>query len=82
MNDKIREKINQDFSFEQRASVIKELSSFHLKHVMANSEYNLFNSRYAILKLAKGNVDEVVKLIAAAKIDYRDVIMWAMEEKS
>jgi hypothetical protein len=31
----------------------------------------------AIIKLAEGSLDELEKMAAAAKTDYRDVLMWA-----
>ncbi|MFL5383481.1 MAG: hypothetical protein ACJ8GN_13260 [Longimicrobiaceae bacterium] len=33
--------------------------------------------RLAILKLAGGDVDQVISLVAAAKRDFRDVLLWA-----
>ncbi|MEO5911745.1 MAG: hypothetical protein ABIP95_12720 [Pelobium sp.] len=81
MNEKILEKINQEFDQAEREFVISELSSITLNHVMAASEYNLNNTLFSILKLAKGNTDEVTKLTEAAKFDFRDVIMWAIQEK-
>ena len=81
MNKEILEIINRDFKEEQRELVIRELSSIGLNHVMAESEYNLENTRLSILKLAKGNLNEVIELIEAAKIDFRNVIMWATYEE-
>lgn len=78
--DQMLEIIQQEYPLEQQEFVQKELLTIELKHVMANSEYNLNNTRYAVLHLAKGDVEEVIKLTEAAKIDFRDVIMWAMEE--
>ena len=81
MDKEIIDKINLNFKPEEVALVTNEISSITLNHVMAASEYNLRNTRFAILKLAKGNVNDVVELTKCAKIDFRDVIMWAMEEK-
>lgn len=81
MNEKILKIINQEFERTEKEFVINELSSITLKHVMAESEYNLNNTRFAIIKLAKGNSNEVSKLTKAAKIDFRDVILWASQEK-
>lgn len=77
MNQKITHIIEQEFPEDQQAKVIQALSSIELHHVMAASAYNLENTRLAILKLAKGDVKEVVDLTEKAKIDFRDVIMWA-----
>lgn len=77
----IMDYISLDFRPEEIESVINLLSSITLNHVMAQSEYNLKNTRLAILKLAKGNVNDVVEFTKCAKIDFRDVIMWTMQEK-
>ncbi|SHJ20641.1 hypothetical protein [Flavobacterium haoranii] len=61
--------------------VIDELSSITLKDVMAESEYNLLNTRMAILKIAKGNVEEVKEFTKCAKLDFRDLIIWSMQDK-
>jgi len=81
MNKKIIENITSNFSEEERELVISELSSIKLSHVMANSEHNLNDTRFAILKLAKGNLNDVIEFTKFAKIDFRDVIMWSMQEK-
>lgn len=81
MDKKILDRINLDFCEEQKDRVIDELSSIELKHVMAESQYNLENTRLSILKLAKGDVSEVIALTKRAKIDFRDIILWATQEK-
>ena len=73
--------IYKDFKPEEVDFVINELSSITLKDVMAESEYNLLNTRFAILKLAKGNLEQVKEFTKCAKIDFRDVIMWSMQDK-
>ena len=80
MDKTILEIIHRDFKPEEVALVNNELSSITLDHVMAESEYNLKNTRLSILKLAKGDVNEVVELTKSAKIDFRDVIMWATQK--
>ena len=56
---------------------MEELSSITVKHVMAESEYNLENTRHATLKLSKGNLHELKRLVKCAKRDFSDVIYWA-----
>ena len=73
--------IYKDFKPEEVDFVINELLSITLKDVMAESEYNLLNTRFAILKLAKGNLEQVNEFTKCAKIDFRDVIMWSMQDK-
>ncbi|QNA46352.1 hypothetical protein [Lacibacter sediminis] len=80
MTEKILSLIRQDFNNEQRQLVVNELSSIGLKHVMAESTENLESTHVAILKLAKGNVDAVVRYTKSAKADFRDVIMWAADD--
>lgn len=82
MDEEILDAINKTFKTYDVAVVIKELSAITLDHVMAESEYNLKNTRVSILELAKGNVSEVVELSKNAKVDFRNVIMWAIEEKN
>ena len=81
MDQTIIDSIDKDFDSAEKELVINELLSIALSHVMAASEYNLKNTRLAILKLAKGELREVIELTKRAKIDFRDVIMWAMQEK-
>ncbi len=81
MDKIITDRVHQNFKTEDIELVIDELSSITLNHVMAASEYNLKNTRLSILKLAKGDVNEVIELTKSAKIDFRDVIMWAMQEE-
>jgi len=80
MDKSILDIINREFSLKEKEVVVKELSSITLNHVMAKSEYNLKNTRLSILKLAKGNLSQIIHYSKAAKIDFRDVIMWATQE--
>lgn len=70
------------FSNNNRDAIIKGLYSINGNHVMAESEYNLKNTRMSILYLAKGDLLQIVTLTERAKIDFRDVIMWATQEKN
>ncbi|MBW1294770.1 hypothetical protein [Aquimarina litoralis] len=79
MDKAILDIIHRDFNVEETELVISELSSIGLHHVMAESEYNLKNTRLSVLKLAKGDLKEVIELTKSAKIDFRDVIMWATQ---
>lgn len=87
LDQTIIDTINQQFIPEEVPLVINELASLKTtyeqqKNTMAASKHNLHNTHQAILKLAKGNANEVVELTQCAKVDFRDVIMWAMEEKN
>lgn len=73
--------IECDFVQENRKEALDILSEVTLDHVMANSEHNLRNTRLAILKLAKGDLSDLKEYTDKAKIDFRDVIMWAMNEE-
>lgn len=72
--------IKRDFSKNEVEQVLAELSTVTLKHVMAESEFNLHNTYVAILKLSKGNLSELIRLVECAKRDFRDVIYWATME--
>ena len=82
MNKEILDFIDKDFELEFREAVIEQLLSIELRHVMAESAYNLNNMRMSILYLAKGNVKEVIALTERAKIDFKDAIMWAIQDKA
>lgn len=78
--------INQQFKPEEVSLILNELASLKItyakqKNTMAASKENLHNTHQAILKLAKGNINVVVELTQCAKVDFRDVIMWAMEKR-
>lgn len=81
LNPDIQATIQCDFTPEDQAAVEQELLSIELKHVMAESQWNLDNTLSAILYLAKGDVNQVIELTAFAKIDFRDVFYWASMEK-
>lgn len=81
MNETILKIIDQEFKLDERKLVVTELASITLNHVMVTSETNLYNTRIAILKLAKGDLNEVINLTKSAKIDFRDVILWATQQK-
>ncbi len=81
MDKEIIDIIDKDFNKDDKEIVVKCLSSIELKHVMASSKYNLLNTRHSILYLAKGRIDDVIFLVKRAKIDFRDVVMWATQEK-
>jgi len=80
--NQLLDRIQSDFSDNKRDLVMDCLSSIGLEHVMAESEYNLHSTRMAILELANGDCDEVIRLTECAKIDFRDVIYWAVLERS
>jgi len=83
MNEETLKKVNNDFSEEKREEVLKLLNSISLKHVMAESEYNLNSTINSALKLANGNLIDLIKYIECAKQDFRDVIYWAtLEDKT
>lgn len=79
MTDNILAIIRRDFNQEQSILVTTQLASINLTHVMAASETNVEATRLAILKLAKGDLEKVIRLTEHAKSDFRDVIMWASD---
>ena len=81
MDKEIQDRIAKDFEVVEQDAVAKALLSIKPRHVMAASDFNLNNTRMAILHLAKGNLQEVLTLTEHAKIDFRDVILWATKKK-
>ena len=71
--------INNNFNEQEREIAVSQLASITLRHVMAESEQNLLNTRLSILKLAKGNLEDLVYYVEAAKKDFRDVVYWASQ---
>ncbi len=80
MDEDLLAVIKTEFKEEEIDIVIKELESINLDHVMAKSEYNLRNTRFAIITLAEGKLEDVKHYTERAKIDFRDVIMWACQK--
>lgn len=79
MHPLIFDKIQKDYPAEQQEEVLSLLSSIGLDHVMAESEINLLNTRLAVLHIAVGKIDDLGHYVNAAKTDFRDVILWALE---
>ena len=77
MNDALIAQIKLDFDESEFGLVLSELESVTLEHVMASSQANLDNTRSSIVKLSKGSLTEVGRLVEAAKKDFRDVVYWA-----
>ena len=80
MNNNIVAIIENKFKQEEIQSVLKQITSIQPYHVMADSEFNLNNTRMAILKLADGDLKKIKELTKVAKIHFRDVILWASEK--
>jgi hypothetical protein len=57
----------------ERGRVRTELQKFGMEAHEREAE----RVRLAILKLCEARVERVIELVAAAKRDYRDVLMWA-----
>lgn len=81
MNQNICNRIRAEFSAIDFTKALAELESITLKHVMAESQYNLDNTLNSILNLSKGDLKELKMLVEAAKVDFRDVIYWDSLEK-
>ncbi len=80
MDKSILEIIRKEYNNQDQQGVIDELSSITLKHVMAESEFNLRNTRLAVLQLSNGNLKDLKRYVQSAKRDFRDVIYWASME--
>lgn len=77
LEEKLIEIVGEEFTEIDKNEVLEMLESVKLEHVKDESDFNLLSTRFAILKLAKGSLDEVRRLTEAAKVDYRDVIYWS-----
>jgi len=67
----IEVQIEQDFG--QQSDQVRELLLWYLKTVDKEADRVL----RCIVFLAKGNLNTLREMIAAAQLDYRDVIFWA-----
>lgn len=79
MHPAISDKIQKDYPTKQQEEVLSLLLSISLHHVMAESEINLLNTRLAVLHIALGKIDDLERYVNAAKTDFIDVILWALE---
>ena len=77
MEVEINNIIEKNFPVKKRQKVNNLINSITLDHVMAQSEYNLYNTRMAVLHLANGDLNQIKEMVVAAKQDFRDVIMSA-----
>jgi hypothetical protein len=80
MRNFLKSRVSQDFTEADQAQALAELESITLQHVMAESQTNLDNTWQAILELSRGDLPELQRLVAAAKLDFRDVIYWTSLE--
>ena len=80
MDKQVIKLVNQQFSEEEASQVLNELRKISLDDVMARSQINLRNTHLAVLKLAKGDLDQLFNYVKSARKDFRDVIYWAGEE--
>ncbi len=77
MNPQLTELIEKTFAPEDREAAIEQVASIELRHVMANSRYNLNNARTAVVELAEGSLEKLALFVQNAKTDFRDVVWWA-----
>tara|TARA_R110000850_G_scaffold183462_1_gene309023 strand:+ start:1193 stop:1462 length:270 start_codon:yes stop_codon:yes gene_type:complete len=67
--------VRTDFSDGDIPGVIAELERITAAETM-DSDHNRENAIGAILSLSRGDFEELKNLVAAAKLDFRDVIYW------
>lgn len=79
MDKAVKDKIEEYFKADEIVQITNALLSITTEHTW-DSEYNLKNTRLSILKLAKGNINEVLELTNCTKTDFRDVVIWATQE--
>ena len=76
MHKDVLHKIKEGFSELNQTEAIELINTIKLSHVMAQSEYNLKNTLFAVIQLAEGNIKDLKYYIDCAKTDFRDVIYW------
>ena len=80
MDKQVIKLVNRQFSERDASQVLNELRRISLDDGIGGSEDNLRNTHMAILKLAKGDLDQVCNYVESARKDFRDVIYWASED--
>lgn len=65
--------IAETFPQERLADVISLLNEYGTE----SHEHEITRVQIDIVKLSKGNLAELKNLVKQAKIDYRDILMWA-----
>jgi len=81
MDNKLKSMILNDFGEADYDLVLSELESITLRHVMANSESQLETARFLILEESKGDLARLASMVALAKIDIRDILIYASKPK-
>ncbi len=81
MNNQILQHIQREFG-DNYFFVKDQLETITLHHVMAQSQSNLDNTYKAILDLCKGDAQKVSQYVEVAKVDFRDVIYWALIDRN
>ena len=76
---KVKRLIKNQFPGPEYLKACEIIYSVGLNHVMANCESNLISTHLAMLKIAKDDIRKLDELANAAKIDFRDVIMWSVD---
>ena len=71
--------VNQQFTEQEASRVLSELDKLSLDQTLSRQPTNLRNTHLAILKLAKGDPNQVCNYVESAQKDFRDVILWASE---
>ena len=72
--------VNQQFPEREASRVLSELDKLSQDHALSLQPINLRNTHLAILKLAKGDFNQVCNYVGSAQKDFRDVIFWASDQ--
>ena len=76
MNKSAKELLSATFDGTQIEDATALVRSIEIEHVMARDEANLLNAQIAVIRLSKGDLTELQRMVIAAKADFRDVIYW------
>lgn len=80
LSEQTREIIQRLFSPESQAqarNILSEECGNNLPFSEAEDEHGLERVRFAALKLSEGNLNQLRSVAEHAKVDARDVLMWA-----
>lgn len=73
LTERVREVVREQFDEGERDGVEALLATYGTEPCERETERVLL----CVLKLARGDAGKVRELVACAKLDYRDVILWA-----
>jgi len=62
---------------EKVRTILRDECGHSLPLYKSSTDQEVERIRFAVLKLSRGRIDKLQKVVTAAKIDWRDVLLWA-----